>query len=410
MKNIGIIAEYNPFHNGHLYHLQETKKLGQADHVVAVMSGNFTQRGEPAMYDKWIRAEMAVKNGVDLVLELPFVFACNNAEYFAAGAVRILNGLGCISHLSFGSESGELEGLIKVASLLVEEGPSFKETLMDYLGQGLSYPRARYEALKELEGDETAALIRDPNNILAVEYLKQWILTDSQMKPIVIKRAGKGYRDEGIDDSLASATAIRRKFAENRDIDHVRHAVPRATSNIMMRSDKGPVTDSEELYAMLVYKILTTPAEDLGEILSAGEGLENKLKKAIIKSRSYKELIASALSKRYTETRIKRLLLHTLTSLTKDDFFRNLKEPHLYARVLGFSSDGAKLLRHIKQKECASIPIITNLNKEVLPEDPLWNLLYYDVLATDIYNLAYNKGLYERSDYVCKPYCENQKL
>ena len=410
MKNIGIIAEYNPFHNGHLYHLQETKKLGQADHVVAVMSGNFTQRGEPAMYDKWIRAEMAVKNGVDLVLELPFVFACNNAEYFAAGAVRILNGLGCISHLSFGSESGELEGLIKVASLLVEEGPSFKETLMDYLGQGLSYPRARYEALKELEGDETAALIRDPNNILAVEYLKQWILTDSQMKPIVIKRAGKGYRDEGIDDSLASATAIRRKFAENRDIDHVRHAVPKATSNIMMRSDKGPVTDSEELYAMLVYKIFTTPAEDLGEILSAGEGLENKLKKATLKSRSYKELIASALSKRYTETRIKRLLLHTLTSLTKDDFFRNLKEPHLYARVLGFSSDGAKLLRHIKQKECASIPIITNLNKEVLPEDPLWNLLYYDVLATDIYNLAYNKGLYERSDYVCKPYCENQKL
>lgn len=410
MKNIGIIAEYNPFHNGHLYHLQETKKLGQADHVVAVMSGNFTQRGEPAMYDKWIRAEMAVKNGVDLVLELPFVFACNNAEYFAAGAVRILNGLGCISHLSFGSESGELEGLIKVASLLVEEGPSFKETLMDYLGQGLSYPRARYEALKELEGDETAALIRDPNNILAVEYLKQWILTDSQMKPIVIKRAGKGYRDEGIDDSLASATAIRRKFAENRDIDHVRHAVPKATSNIMMRSDKGPVTDSEELYAMLVYKILTTPAEDLGEILSAGEGLENKLKKAIIKSRSYKELIASALSKRYTETRIKRLLLHTLTSLTKDDFFRNLKEPHLYARVLGFSSDGAKLLRHIKQKECASIPIISNLNKEVLPEDPLWSLLHYDVLATDIYNLAYNKGLYERSDYVCKPYCENQKL
>ena len=118
MNNVGIIAEYNPFHNGHLYHLQETKKLGQADHVVVIMSGNFTQRGEPALYDKWTRAEMAVRNGVDLVIELPFVFACNNAEYFAMGAVRILNGLGCISHLSFGSESGELEGLLKVADLL----------------------------------------------------------------------------------------------------------------------------------------------------------------------------------------------------------------------------------------------------------------------------------------------------
>ncbi len=410
MNNIGIIAEYNPFHNGHLYHLQETKKLGQADHVVAVMSGNFTQRGEPAMYDKWVRAEMAVKNGVDLVIELPFAYACNNAEYFAAGAVSILNGLGCISHLSFGSESGELDGLHKVANLLVEEGPGFKETLMEYLGQGLSYPRARYEALKKLEGNETAALIRDPNNILAVEYLKQWILTDSQMKPIVIKRAGKGYRDEDINDSLSSATAIRRKLAENRDFDHVRHAVPEATANSMARWNNSPVTDSEDLYTMLVYKVLTTSAEDLSEIFSAGEGLENKLKRAIIKSKSMKEIIDFVLSKRYTETRIRRLLLHTLTSLTKEAFFRNLEEPHLYARVLGFSPAGAKLLRHIKSKECASIPIISNLNKEVPADDPLWNLLQYDVLATDVYNLAHNKELYGRSDYVCKPYCENRNL
>jgi len=408
LNNVGIIAEYNPFHNGHLYHLQETKKLGQADHVVVIMSGNFTQRGEPALYDKWTRAEMAVRNGVDLVIELPFVFACNNAEYFAMGAVRILNGLGCISHLSFGSESGELEGLLKVADLLAEEEPEFKEALMMFLGQGLSYPRARYEALKKLEGEEVAALIRDPNNILAVEYLKQWILTASQMKPIVVKRKGRSYHDESIDDALSSATAIRRKLEENRDIDHILHVVPQATTDTMRNAESEPVTDSEDLFTMLVYKILITSNEELAEILSAGEGLENKLKKAVIKSKNLNELIASVLSKRYTETRIKRLLLHTLISLRKDDFFRNLENPHLYARVLAFSGRGAKLLRHIKRQECNSIPIITNLNKEVPLGDPLWEFLRYDVLASDIYNLAYNKEIYRRSDYVCKPYCEDR--
>jgi predicted nucleotidyltransferase len=403
LNNIGIIAEYNPFHNGHLYHLKETKKLGQADHVIAVMSGDFTQRGEPALYDKWVRAEMAVHNGVDLVIELPFVFACNNAEYFAMGAMHILNGLGCISHFSFGSEYGELEGLHKVAEILADEGAAFKKALKQFLDQGYSYPRARFEALKELEGEETAALIREPNNILAVEYLKQRIRLGCRMKPIIIKRAGKGYHDRNISDSLASATAIRHMIAEKQDINMVKQAIPEATANIMERACLNPSTDSGQFFTMLVYKILTTPNEALAEILSAGEGLENKLKKAIIKSRSTEELIGSVLSKRYTETRIKRLLLHTLMSLTKKEFFEIVAELPLYARVLGFSSKGAKLLRHIKQTGCASFPVISNINKEVTSKDPLWRLLRYDVLAADLYNLAYHKEIYTRSDYICSP-------
>ncbi|HPZ59389.1 MAG TPA: nucleotidyltransferase [Bacillota bacterium] len=403
MNNIGVIAEYNPFHNGHLYHLEETKKLGQADHVIAVMSGDFTQRGEPALYDKWIRAEMAVKNGVDLVIELPFIFACNNAEYFAMGGIHILNGLGCVSYFSFGSETGELANLQRVAEILVDEGPELKEALKKYLDQGYSYPRARFEAVKEIEGEEAADLIREPNNILGVEYLKQWIRTGKLMTPIAVKRMGKGYHDRSVSHQLASATAIRQAIAGDQNLNRVKKALPEATAEIMERCGQNPATDYERFFPILVYKILTTPVESLAEILSVGEGLENKLKKAIIKSRNMEELIGSVLSKRYTETRIKRLLLHTLTSLTKREFFEMVAEMPLYARVLGFSSKGAKLLRHIKQTECASFPVISNINKEVPQDAPQWKILLYDILAADIYNLAYNNELYERSDYVCSP-------
>lgn len=404
MKNIGIIAEYNPFHNGHLYHLKETAKVGQADNIVAVMSGNFTQRGEPAMYDKWIRAEMAVRNGVDLVLELPFIFACNNAEFFAFGAMTILNSLSCISHFSFGSESGDLAGLTDVAGLLAYEEPQFKEALKTYLGEGLSFPRARYEAVKEIKGEKSAALIRDPNNILAVEYLKQGIRLRSHMQPITVKRSGKGYHERDIDHPMASATAIRKKISEEKTIESALNAVPKETREIMQRTGMMPVTGSGELFSLIAYKVLTTPAETLANILSAGEGLENKLKKAMIKSNTTDEIIARLLSKRYTETRIKRLLIHTLTGLTKSEFFRIMEAPRLYARVLGFSEKGAKLLRHIKSAECSQIPIISNINKELMPDDPIWEILKYDLLASDIYNLAHLNDLYTRSDHVCRPY------
>ncbi|GAB1475302.1 nucleotidyltransferase [Bacillota bacterium] len=404
MNTIGIIAEYNPFHKGHLYHLNESVKMVNTDTVVAVMSGNFTQRGEPAIYDKWIRAEMAVKNGVDLVLELPFVFACNNAEFFAYGAMNILNSLGCITHFSFGSESGHMTGLMDAADLLTHEEPDFKDRLKKHLAEGLSFPRARYETVKEIKGAETAALIREPNNILSVEYLKQWIRMGSHMQPITIMRSGKGYHDSDISHPLASARAIRNKMSQPGDFELVLKAIPEETAEIMQRTGLIPVTGSEELVKLLAYKVLTTPAEELAHILSAGEGLENKLKKAIIKNNSTEEVIDYLLSKRYTETRIKRLLIHTLTGLTKSGFFGIMENPHLYARVLGFSSNGAKLLRHIKSQERNKIPIISNINKELRPGDPVWDILKYDILASDIYNLLYLNDLYKRSDHVCSPF------
>ncbi len=408
MNNIGIIAEYNPFHNGHLHHLNESKKLGDPNHIIAVMSGDFTQRGEPAMYDNWIRAEMAVKNGVDLVIELPFAFACNNAEYFALGGLNILYGLGCVTHFSFGSESGDLNKLIKAAEFLAYEDPNYQEILKGFMDKGFSYPRSRSEALKSLGMTEVASLVRDPNNILAVEYLKQWIRLGRKMEPITIKRMGNHYHDNGISCPLASATAIRREISGGSGILGIKEAIPKTTAEIMDRIERKPIIDSEGFFDILIYKILTSANEELAEVFSAGEGLENRLKKAIIKCRNVEELIDAVLSKRYTRTRIRRLLLHILTCLTKESFSNIIDRPALYARVLGFSDKGAKLLRHINQNKCSKIPIITNINKEPGTDDPVWTLLRYDVLASDIYNLIAQNELYSRSDYRAVPYFENR--
>ncbi|HML38127.1 MAG TPA: nucleotidyltransferase family protein, partial [Bacillota bacterium] len=217
MKVLGIIAEYNPFHNGHRYHLEESVKLTSPDFTVCVMSGDFTQRGEPAMADKWIRAAATVENGVDLVLELPFAFACNNAEFFAAGAVDILNRLGCVTHLSFGSEAGELSALSQAADYLAYEDDELKNTIREFADQGLSFPRARYEAVKMCRGEAYSDVLRSANNILAVEYLKQLRLMKSEIEPVTVKRYGTGYHDMGSYENIASATAIRHQVKRSGD-------------------------------------------------------------------------------------------------------------------------------------------------------------------------------------------------
>ena len=402
MNAVGIVAEYNPFHNGHLYHLEQTKKMLQPDAVVAVMSGNFTQRGEPAIADKWLRAEAAVISGVDLVLELPFVFACNNAEYFAKGAIRILDGLGCVSHYSFGSEKGETEPLMQAAEILADEDQILKIYIKDFLNKGFSYPKARYEALKKFKGDELASIISEPNNILAVEYIKETIRLGSSMRPFTVKRKGSGYHDRIIGDEIASATAIREKFGKESDYKAVKNVIPEATAAILDKLNADGLKSTEDLYKLLIYKVLTTESEELAEILSAGEGLENKLKRAAAECTDLRGIIKAVKSKRYTETRIKRFLIHTLLGLKKESFFRILEERILYARILGISERGACLLRHIKKHNCASIPILTNIKKEVMKDDRIWNLLNYDVLSSELYNLIHYGEIYSRSDYVHK--------
>lgn len=413
MRVLGIIAEYNPFHNGHLYQLQKSVDMTEADFVVAVMSGNFTQRGEAAIVSKWTRAEMAIKCGIDLVIELPFVFACNNAEYFAKGAIEILNRLKCVTHLSFGSESGDITMLKKTADFLSFETDDFKNSLKRNLDAGFSYPKARSEAVKAILGEEYANLMVNPNNILAIEYLKQLLLTKSDIIPVTVKRYAADYHDHTLTGDIASASAIRNAICiKDFNSDRIKPFIPAEAFKVLLenmnRIDKVHSNHSldELYYNIVVSKILTTNCSDLKEIFSVTEGLENKLKEAIRSSNTLSELKDSIKSKRYTATRISRLLTHISLGLTKSDFHDILENKEYYAHILGFNQKGAQLLKMIKKSDETTLPCITNVNKESDNLKKCQKLLTYDILASDLYNLLSGRNLYKYSDQLHKPYIE----
>jgi len=404
MKVLGIIAEYNPFHNGHRYHLQESVRMVSPDYTVCVMSGNFTQRGEPAMADKWIRAAAAVNNGIDLVLELPFAFACNNAEYFAGGAVDILNRLGCVTHLSFGSEAGELSALSAAADYLAHESEELKNSIKEFADLGISFPKARYEAVKKCMGSAYSDVLMNANNILAVEYLKQLNLTKSRMEPITVKRYGTGYHDMGAYENIASATAIRHQLEKSDCLSEISNLIPSETYQVLQSIDRGINLSFNDFYQLLLYQILASDIDRLGSVLSATEGLENRVKRAASESVNMDSLIKAVLSKRYTETRIHRLLTHILIHLEKDSFRAIWDNRINYARILGFSQRGASLIKQIKKEELSTIPILTNINREISRDSEEWKLLKYDITASDIYNLIAYGEIYSHSDYVMKPF------
>lgn len=411
MKVLGIIAEYNPFHNGHLYQLKKSIDMTEADFVVAIISGNFTQRGEASILSKWTRAEIAVKCGIDLIIELPFAFACNNAEYFAKGAIEIFNRLGCITHLSFGSECGDLSILKKAANFLAYETEDFKNNLKANLNIGLSYPKARSEAVKTCLNEEISKHMNNPNNILAIEYLKQLILTDSDIMPITVKRHKANYHDTKLIGNIASASAIRKTLNCNEfNAIELRDFIPNEAFQVIKRAlYKNNLSSThlylEELYyKIIVSKILTTSTIDLNDIFSVAEGLENKIKESVRISNNLEELKDLLKSKRYTSTRINRLLMHLCIGLTKPNFEKILENQEYYARILAFNKNGAKLLKYIKKSEKSRIPCITNVNKEIDSTSKCQLLLSYDLLASDFYNLLTNNNLYNNSDQLQKPY------
>ena len=373
MKILGIAAEYNPFHAGHKYHLEKSMEITGADVSVAVMSGDFTQRGEPAVFDKWKRAETAVENGVDLVLELPFIYACNSAEFFAEGAVKIMDGIGA-SFISFGSESGDIEKLTAAADFFAEETEEYKEMLRENLQAGLPFAKARSMAAESLIGNEAAEILSGSNNILAVEYLKQIRKRKSDITPVTVKRMGAGYSDLSEDSHMPSAAAVR--------------------AEMKTKGAEGAVFP-EDMYPFVTQAIMTKTAGELSEILSVSEGLENKMKSRFRYAADMESLVKELSSKRYAVSRIKRMLIQTLLGLTKEKFERARKHP--CTRVLAFSSRGAEALRKIKDNE-PGLPVITNINKEIRPEDDVWETLSFDVLASDIYNLVAGRDLYENCD------------
>ena len=374
MKILGIISEYNPFHNGHKYHIEKSKELTGADTVVAVMSGSFVQRGEPAFADKWLRAQTAVMSGADLVIENPFVYACNSAQVFAEGAVNILDGLGCVDFISFGSEAGDIDRLLPFAS----ETDEFKDRLHQALEQGMPYAKAVSFAYNDSEG-----IMTGPNNILGIEYIKALDKINSHISPVTIKRSDRGYHSDEIAGVFASASKIRSMAAKGEDF-----------SEFVPYAYKGYIGGLD--YFSIMSHIISLSAEEIDKLPSAGEGLGNRIKSQMRKSGSINSLIDNIRGSRYTKSRISRILCQMITGCS------SMPTNKYYARILGFNSRGAELLKHIKKSECASIPVITNINREDTSD--IESVLKYDIASSDIYNLLTGRNIYEYSDYVKKPF------
>ena len=384
LKSVGIIAEYNPFHNGHQYHVEKSRELTGADVVIAVMSGNFTQRGEAAIYDKWTRAELAVRGGVDLVVEMPGVSACSHAAQFARSGVNILQNLG-VDFISFGSECGSLGLLQSVACKLSDKRSIMESSIEKTLKEGLSWPRARQEAMKEFLTEEEQAVLAEPNNILALEYLKYM----DKARPVTVKREGTGYHDMEAKGKFASASFIRQQMLAGESVD-----------TLMPNSVEIDLHDIEArdraLFQLMAHKILTTPAEELDRIMSGDVGLGNLAKKVIRNCSSLDELAEALKSKRYTRTRVQRFTAQILLGITRED----VQQAKDYVRVLAFNEKGSRYLKQVKKAELCQLPIITNINKDLEHAPEIRSTIEKDIQASDLWNLAMGRDLYKHSDFV----------
>jgi len=411
MKTVGIISEYNPFHNGHKYHIQAAREACGADYAICIMSGSFVQRGEPAIFDKWSRAKMAVMNGADLVIELPVVYACQPAEIFALGAVKILNSMGVVDYICFGSELGDTGTLHILAKLLYNEPEAFRKLLKTQLEQGVSYPKAVSNALSTYieEENQTVAdeILRYPNNVLGIEYLKALIALKSSILPVTVKRIASGYNDIGIISDIASATAIRNEIRDSGISEKVRMTMPENCTAIMeanFKLSRKPLF-LNDYSDILLYRLRMIGEAELRQYLNIREGIENRLKKYALKSSSCEELIEAVKTKRYTRTYIQRLLCHLLLDIQKSDISL-FKEPNCpsYIRVLSFNDNGKKLLKEIKNR--STYPVISKVADFKCPDKRISKMFTYDLLSTDIYNLAYKSPKLKKGslDFFTSPY------
>jgi len=381
---IGIITEYNPFHSGHLRQIELVKKHFPAQPIICVMSGNFVQRGEPAIWDKFVRAKAALLCGVDMVIELPVPFATASAEYFSYHGMALLNSLGIVSHICFGSETGELAPLQRAAELLNAEDAEFRSILKRLLDEGHSYPLARHMVLEQLAPD-AAEVCATPNNILGIEYLKAIIKLKSDIMPFVIKREGEGYHSVDYTKELSSATAIRAALkAGHKDLAGVpSELVPLYNEQIK----RGEFNDLDKFSQILHYIVKTRPAEQLANILDVSEGLHNSIIRACAENKCISELLRELKSKRYAYTRLSRALLHIILDISKDDFITFSKGFPYYIRVLGFRKEWECLFSYINAQ--TDIPIITNLKNYESSLAPTGRrLILKEIEAMDIYNLS----------------------
>lgn len=397
MNVTGIITEYNPFHNGHKFHLEESKKQTKSDGTICIMSGNFVQRGGPAIIDKWKRTEMALNNGVDLIIELPTFYAVSSAEFFAKGAVSILNSLNIVNNLFFGSEIGDAKALSEIAKVLVSEDERFQNILKENLSLGLTFAKAREKSLIEfLNRSEINNIITSSNNILGIEYIKAILKLNSSINPVALKREGSNYNDKSLSQTFSSATSIREVLKNTSNIEDLKNIIPLESYEVFSKLQEQDYrfTFEEEMFKYIKYKIQTN-CVNFNNLYEVTEGLDNKIIKEISSSNSLHEFILKIKSKRYTYSKISRILTHIYLGLDNDDFKDIANENNLYVRVLGFNKTGREILSLIKAN--SSIPLITKVPR--FTNNPL---LKFDLQATACYSLL-NDKVNPFNDYLQSP-------
>ncbi len=359
MHSVGIICEYNPFHNGHIFHLNEIKKRFPNHSIVLVMSGNFTERGDVSVMNKWDKTELALSYGVDLVVELPFVFATQSADIFAKASIEILNMLK-VDYLVFGSECNQISRLIELAKIQLDH-PKYHKLVKQYLEEGTNYPTALSKALYEISGKR----IKEPNDILGLTYIREIFKTNSTIQPVCIPR-NNHYNGTELEGTLSSATSIRHALQNHEDISPY---VPNKTLDYL----KHPHFTSD-YFPLLKYKILSD-MNHLDQYQTVDEGIENRIRKFIISSKSLDDLILKIKTKRYTYHKLNRMFTHIICNVTKEEMkqFQKIE----YIRILGFSRKGRDLLKQLKPS--IPVPIVTNFSSYHHP------MLDMELRATSIY-------------------------
>lgn len=379
IPTVGIVAEYNPLHRGHIYHIEQARAQSGTEHVVAVMSGNFVQRGEPALLDKWRRTEMALAAGVNLVLELPIVFAAHNAGVFASAAVKILGAAGIVSHMSFGVESPDWR-MDTILNILLEESQGFKLLLQSFLKKGYSFVEARALALEKLAPGSTEHL-RKSNNILALSYLQCIRGGNLNLQTVPVKRIGAGYHETETEE-IASATGIRKKLRSG-DTAGALALLPESSAEILKEALlAGRVClNDERLWGLLRASLLRANAEEISRHAEMAEGIEHRLRREALTSRSFEEWASRCTSKRYPKGRIQRHAAHFLLGLGHwtNRAFQRLGPA--YIRVLGADKTGRKMLGTMRKK--ATLPVITRYG--AVQGDYAAKMMRYDQLAVEIW-------------------------
>lgn len=381
MRVVGIIAEYNPLHNGHIYHLERAKALSGADYCIVVLSGNFVQRGEAACTDKFSRAGWALRAGADLVLELPSVYAVAPAERFAAGGVRTLHATGVVNDLAFGCEAPDLQTLYQISDIIATEPPALQEAIKRHLALGKSYPRARFDALSEYGVPKNMlAAIAQPNNILAVEYLNAIRQYAPSIEPLPIERVGTGYHSEDIVGDFASATAIRKAIVEGRS--EILATMPNFVGGPLLYDDQF-IIPQEALSDVMLYAIRRMSAAELAALPDVAEGFENVLYRSVRIARTLSEFYELIKTKRYTLARCKRIVACALLGITNEQV-RKLTQSRegSYLKVLGFQKKARPLISEIAKRRTAPL-ILRNSDLDECPSFVRQNV-ETDLLSTDI--------------------------